>query len=275
MGQVTGKEARRPLRGYAPWVFLLACLAWSWTWWGLAAASPGPWLAGPSLALFVLGGLGPLVVAALLVGRGHATESPASFWRRAVDPRRVAWRWWVVVAALATLPPLLVRLLSGPAEGPLLAPGPLAFLVVGALAGAAEEPGWRGYAQHGLQQRIPVLTASLVVGVAWAAWHVPLFWIDGTYQHSLGVGTAAFWSFHAAIIAGSVVYGWLHNVVGGATIAAVAFHAAGNVTNELVVADDAPVVTVAVQAGLAVAVTIVAWSWIRRPGPAEASPTAR
>jgi uncharacterized protein len=268
-------DTRRRPRGYAPWGFLLACLAWSWTWWGLAAALPGPWLAGPSLALFVLGGLGPLLVAAVLVGLGHAAESPAPFWRRAVDPRGVAPRWWVVVVALATLPPLLARLLSGPAGGPLLDPGPLAFLVVGALAGAAEEPGWRGYAQHGLQQRIPVLTAGLIVGIAWAAWHVPLFWIDGTYQHGLGVGTAAFWAFHAAILAASVVYGWLHNAVGGATIAAVAFHAVGNVTNELLPADGAPLVTVAVQAGLAVAVTAAAWGWIRRPMPVDGSPAAR
>jgi uncharacterized protein len=261
-------------RGHAPGVFLGATLLWSWTWWGLAAGLPGPWLAGPSLALFVLGGLGPLLVAAVLVGLGHAGESPASFWRRALHPRSMAARWWLVVVALATLPPLTVRLVTTSADDALLAPGPVAFLVVGALAGAAEEPGWRGYAQHGLQQRVSVLTTSLIVGVAWSAWHLPLFWLEGTYQHGLGVGTTAFWAFHAAILLGSIVYGWLYNAAGGVTIAAVAFHAVGNVANELFPTDDAAL-TIAVQAVLAGAVTVGAWQWIRRPRPVDAEAASR
>jgi uncharacterized protein len=69
--------------------------------------------------------------------------------------------------------------------GPELAAG---FLLVGVLAAVAEEPGWRGYAQRGLEPRLPVAVAGLVIGIVWAIWHLPLAFIDGTYQHGLRVG---------------------------------------------------------------------------------------
>jgi len=75
-------------------------------------------------------------------------------------------------------------------------------IFVTAVLGAVEEPGWREYAQEGLQRRMSVLAASLVVGVFWALWHVPLFFIPGTYQAGLGVGTSGFWAFHLAIVVG-------------------------------------------------------------------------
>jgi uncharacterized protein len=250
---------------HAPWVYLAATLAWTWACWGGAAATAGDWLEPHALVLFVLGGLGPLLVAAVLVGLGHADESLPEFWRRALDPRRMAARWWLGVTALAVLPPLVVRLgVEGTGDG-LLAAGPAAFLVVGALAGAAEEPGWRGYAQEGLQRRVSVLAASLVVGVAWAAWHLPLFWLPGTYQHGLGVGTRGFWTFHLAILLATVVYAWVYNAAGRVTLAAVWLHAAANAANELFTAEDAEVWSVGLTAVIVAAVLVGSWRWLSRP----------
>jgi uncharacterized protein len=250
---------------HAPWVHLAATLAWTWACWGGAAATADDWLEPHALVLFVLGGLGPLLVATVLVGLGHADESLSEFWRRALDPRRMAARWWLVVTALAVLPPLVVRLGTQGAAGGIVTVGPVAFLVVGALAGAAEEPGWRGYAQEGLQRRMSVLAASLVVGVAWAAWHLPLFWIAGTYQHGLGVGTQGFWTFHLAILAGTVVYAWVYNAAGRVTLAAVWLHAAANAANELFAAENAEIWSVGLTALIAAAVIVGAWRWLSQP----------
>jgi uncharacterized protein len=268
---------RPPPARHAPWLYVGTTLAWTWALWGLAAAIGDGWLDPASLALFALGGLGPLVVAGALVGLGRAAEAPGAFWRRALDPRAMSGRWWLVVLALAVLPPLVVRLASHVPEEGLLAPGPLAFLVVGALAGAAEEPGWRGYAQEGLQRRMSVLAASLVVGLFWAAWHLPLFWIEGTYQHGLGAFSRSFWLFHLALLTGTVIYGWLYNAAGGVTIAAVAFHGLGNVANELFPTDGAEALGTALQGVIAVLLVVGAWRWLRRPRPGGAAvdrPTA-
>jgi membrane protease YdiL (CAAX protease family) len=43
------------------------------------------------------------------------------------------------------------------------------------LAALGEELGWRGFALPRLQSRIGPLSASLVIGVIWAAWHLPYY----------------------------------------------------------------------------------------------------
>jgi uncharacterized protein len=253
-------------RSPRPHLHLAVTLAWSWSWWTLAAAVGNGRLLGPALVPYVLGGLGPLLVAAALVHLGFAEERPAAFWRRAFDPRRVRPLWWVVIGVLTVVPPALVRLATMPSDAALVDPGPAAFLAIGALAGAAEEPGWRGYALDGLLRTRSPLVASVVVGVVWAAWHLPLFWIAGTYQHGLEFGTEASWLFLAAILVSGVLYGWLYDAVAGATVAAVGFHALSNVAGELFPTEAAGRLALVVHVLVVAALVAASWRRLTRPG---------
>jgi membrane protease YdiL (CAAX protease family) len=42
-----------------------------------------------------------------------------------------------------------------------------------------EEIGWRGYGLDALCGKYGYLTASVILGVAWGVWHIPLFFIEG------------------------------------------------------------------------------------------------
>lgn len=60
------------------------------------------------------------------------------------------------------------------------------FIPIGFIFGAMEEPGWRGYMQKGMNHILNPLIGSLIVGVFWMLWHIPLFFIENTYQNGLG-----------------------------------------------------------------------------------------
>ena len=44
---------------------------------------------------------------------------------------------------------------------------------------AGEEIGWRGYALPRLARDLGLAPASIVLGVIWACWHLPFFFIPG------------------------------------------------------------------------------------------------
>lgn len=261
-----------------PLALMLAVIAWSWGWWAVAVASGGHWLELPTVTFTVLGMLGPLLVTIGFVAAG-AWDAPArAFWSDTLDPRRVAARWyWVVlvlIVLLAGVPVVVAAFREGAAPWQVLEPtGAGAFLLVGALAGAVEEPAWRGYAQRALQRRIPVLLAALAVGLFWAAWHLPLFLIEGTYQASLGIGSEGFWTFTLALLAGSVVYAWLLGHAGGAAVIAVVYHGAGNVLRELWAVAGMERVELLVEVAIAAVLVAVAWRWLRGPLAGDGPPS--
>jgi uncharacterized protein len=52
-----------------------------------------------------------------------------------------------------------------------------------------------------LQQRHRPWLANLVVGIVWALWHLPLFYIEGTWQmENIGLLTPRFWLFNFSLL---------------------------------------------------------------------------
>jgi uncharacterized protein len=251
----------------APWLYLFGALTWTWSFLGAAALLGGGLYTFPNVVLAALGGLGPLIVPGILIARGRwdpkLDKYAFAFYQCAFNLRRLTWRWALIilgmVLVLAVGPVLLDRAVLR--EQGLFNPGSIFTLLIGLIFGALEEPGWRGYAQEGMQRRMPVLWASLVVGVFWAMWHLPLFLIPGTYQAGLGLGSLAFWCFNLALIIGSPVYAWVYNAPGKVIFAAMLYHGMGNLVRELV-PDVSNLAEVGVEAALSMAVILIAWRWM-------------
>ncbi len=101
---------------------------------------------------------------------------------------------------------------------------PLVFGYVLVLGGPlGEELGWRGYLLPGLLGRMSAGSAALVVGIVWALWHTPLFWIEGTVQADLAIG----W-YMAMTIGLSFIYTWVFVRTRGSVLIAVILHTASN-----------------------------------------------
>ncbi|MCZ2857454.1 CPBP family intramembrane glutamic endopeptidase [Blastococcus sp. VKM Ac-2987] len=102
-------------------------------------------------------------------------------------------------------------------------PAALAFSIV--LGGGQEEPGWRGYAQPALQGRFSALSSSLIVGVLWAVWHLPLFAVPGATQSGTGLNFGVLLLYAPGM---AVLLAWIYNSTGGSVLLCVLAHGAAN-----------------------------------------------
>ena len=89
--------------------------------------------------------------------------------------------------------------------------------------GLGEELGWRGYALPRLQKGRTALTATFILGVIWALWHLPAFFYKDTYV-AMGLITGLPLLL-LSILAGSVVFTWLYNSTRGSLLIVILFHA--------------------------------------------------
>ncbi|MEA2046534.1 MAG: CPBP family intramembrane glutamic endopeptidase [Euryarchaeota archaeon] len=101
----------------------------------------------------------------------------------------------------------------------------LVFLYVLFFSVLGEEIGWRGYALPELQANHSALTASLIIGVIWGLWHVPLWWMRGNLHQDIPLTL-----FMLQIIALSIIFTWMYNNTRGSLLIVHLFHAAVNTT---------------------------------------------
>ena len=88
-----------------------------------------------------------------------------------------------------------------------------------------EETAWRGFALPRLQAGYSALNASLILGVLWGFWHLPLFLIPGSFQSTL-----PFLGFFLATIAMSIITTWVFNHTHGSVLLVAILHAATDTT---------------------------------------------
>ncbi|MFE2376580.1 CPBP family intramembrane glutamic endopeptidase [Streptomyces sp. NPDC059398] len=205
------------------WFFILAfALSWAaWTPYVLSENGLGVWhftfpggSTGGQLTGVLPGAyLGPIASALLLTGLTEGRRGLRT-WIRRMTRFRLSWRWYVAV--LLTVPAALTVAATalgdrGPAmpTATVLAaylPGLVLQLIT---TGLAEEPGWREFAMPRAQERYGPLPATLLVGVLWGAWHLPLFlteWGGGPHVHLARVG-----AFLATTLCFSSVMTWVFN----------------------------------------------------------------
>jgi membrane protease YdiL (CAAX protease family) len=228
-----------------PWLFFALTYGWSWLFW-LPGALSGLNADDPIIqVLIALGGVSPLVIAVALTYITQDREGRRAYWQRVFDFRRINSQWYAVIfliVPLLTALAALMDVLFGGDGGRLEAATrflsqPLAILPFAVFmlffGPVPEELGWRGYALDRLQMKWNALGASIVLGAVWALWHLPLFFIDGTYQSNLGIGTLPFWIFMLEILPKSILITWIFNNNRESTLSAVLLHFMDNFIGEL------------------------------------------
>lgn len=222
--------------------YLAIVLGWSTVVWAAVALLDGREHPSSSL-LFIVGGASPPIVAVILTSLRETRATQRDFWIRIVDVRRIGWRWLCVCLllppALLGLAILLDVVLGGSFPPDVERPQGVATLLglvffVFWYGPLPEEIGWRGFALDRLQLRMSALASSLALGTIWASWHLPLFYIPGTYQYDLGFGTVRYWLFLAQFLPISVLMTWIYNGTRRSTLSAVLVHFSWNLGAALV-----------------------------------------
>lgn len=189
----------------------------------------------PRTIAIYLGVFMPGIVALVLTyyrGRGEARELLARLVKFDVGAK-----WFVFalffMAAVKLLVAIIVRITTGawPVFGaesvPLMFAGAIGSTLLGGQAG--EELGWRGYALPRLTRIMSPGLASIILGIIWAAWHLPLFFIldADTVGQSF-----AFYLLQVTAI--SVALAWVYMKTGGSVLVTMLLHASINNTKDIV-----------------------------------------
>jgi membrane protease YdiL (CAAX protease family) len=174
--------------------FFFLTFAWTWGLWGIVAMirEQAPGLGN---ALYLAGAFGPSV-AAIFVNLMFTGGVGLRRWLAQCLRWRVGWRWY---ALAFVAPPLILLAALGVhlALGGAIPASPYAdrvliaiaqFVVIAILGGPlGEEFGWRGYALPALTARVGWRGAGVLIGIAWALWHLPLLLVADTAQTDLPI----------------------------------------------------------------------------------------
>lgn len=234
------------IKKYALVIFFALAYVFTWSnWLPQALNSRGVTSIQVPGFLTLLAGYGPALAAIIVASLAHGRQGLRELFGR-LFRWQVGIQWYLIALFLPVLITLLAITLNnltggatpdfsaagfpfGPAETPLWQKI-LILLLVFTLGfdGLGEELGWRGFALPKLLERYSPLVSSLILGALWAVWHFPYALSEGSFLSVVPLH----W-FFINLLAVSIIYTWIFINTNGSLLLALLFHAAGNVTSNL------------------------------------------
>ncbi len=211
-----------------PLTFVVVAFVFSWAFWLLAMLEARGLISSLPLPALFLGAFGPMVAAVTISAREGGRAG-----LRSLLGRIVRWRvapFWYGVALLGPIVLQLVAMalhvvLGGrppdlSAMFGMLPTVLVSFVYMLIQVGIGEEVGWRGYALPKLQAGYSALHSSVILGVIWTLWHLPLFFNPAT-----GYSITPFWAFLVFMLPVSILITWVFNSTGGSVLIIMILHA--------------------------------------------------
>jgi len=212
---------------FISWVLLL-----TWTPW-LILVVTGNHLQLLSLKILIgLGGLATTIVTIFLLKDYHIKRFVKDYIKRAVSIGFAKYR-----ASLFILFPVFSVILSIPLSVILmedkwgqLVPNipfedllPFAFFVL-VFGPVPEELGWRGYLLDGLSEKLNPMYGSLLIGLIWAVWHIPLFFIEGYPLKEMADSKLFLMVYFGSLFPKSIIMTFIYYKTNRNILTAILFH---------------------------------------------------
>ena len=226
-------------------IFLLATFVWTWACYTPIAVSGNSPYQMPWMILLILGGMGPSLIGVIMVLLLSDKEERGDYWRRCFSFKQISFVWWLVIFLMfpviyiltisvdvlqgGTWPAMemLRGLVANPAAIPLTA-------FISFMSGPwAEEFGWRGYALDRIIKPLGVIPGTILLGLIWGVWHLPLFFMPATAHGQLGFGFAGFWTFNLRSAGLALLMTWVYLKTNRSILSAIFMHFTSNFTGQL------------------------------------------
>lgn len=183
----------------------------------------------PAIALYFIGILGPSAAAIFVTARFKGLVGLKKLLYSALRWRfnPIWYMFAIFIVALIMFANIGIHIKAMPIPSQWMS-FPLLLFAVQLWVVIGEEFGWRGFALPRLQNQIGSLGASLVLGLIWACWHLPMFFISGSSQYT----DSFFYAFPKYVLIvtfWSIIISMLYNRTNGSVLVCMIFHACLNI----------------------------------------------
>ena len=216
--------------------FFITTFSFSWLLWGIAiflgrgnSQDIVYTSSGIIMPLMLLGGFGPAIGAFIslrsLEGKGAIKNYCKKF--LSLKFGRKVWLSIFLVLGLSYFIAWIIPEFFGKERIPSFLPNyyifPIYLLLMVFFGGGQEEIGWRGYILQFLEKKYGLIVGSLILGIIWSIWHLPLWFIPGTSQTYMN-----FLAFTLMTIGYSYFFSWLIEVSENRLFSGLVAHGAAN-----------------------------------------------
>jgi len=216
--------------------FFLVTFIFSWVLWApLALGSlgiipfPDKLMSTVRIPVIMLGAFGPLAGALNSIHRENGKGSTRKYLQGFLD-LKLGWKAYifpVIIFGGSTFIAWFLPELCGENRLQMLLPSfwifipCLVFMVF--VGGGQEELGWRGYALPILEEKFGIWFANIILGVIWAVWHIPTWFITGTTQSHMNFG-----GFVLLMTGYSFIFSWIRKISGNRPFSGIYAHGLAN-----------------------------------------------
>lgn len=184
--------------------------------------------------IYFIGVFAPALVAIFLSWREKGKKAVGALLMKIMKAPN-DWRWYVFAVGYLVIIKLLAaiihRIITG--QWPLFGHESFFIIIVAIIFStpmqAGEEIGWRGFALPRLAKRFGLRIASVILGVTWAAWHLPFF-----YFQNVDKSGQSFPVYLLSVTAISVAMAWLYWRTNSSLLMTMLMHSAVNNTTGIV-----------------------------------------
>lgn len=216
---------------YRPVLFFVLAYLFTWMFWIPAVFVPE----NIGIILMLIGLIAPAIISTIFVLASDSEALKQDLKNKVFGFYKVKWQnviLAIIVFALIIVASILLSLLFGQSIEQFAFTEDFSFTGVG-IAGAfitilvasiIEEVGWKGYCEDSIGDYMNWFWESMIFGVLWSLWHLPLLFIPGTYQAGLMVNPLYVVNFFISGVPMGFIITWVYLVSDRSILACMIFH---------------------------------------------------